>query len=235
MQRRSGAQDPIAHDLLQGAMAGPDLILGRSPDHGVAFDQLLRGAPCRRELPRVAIVQRADRRAVGGPAVQGRIKRQQPLHERQRTAGEHHADWSPPRVPAIPVSLDDRRQRRLGQARVLELVDDEHERPLIGLRAKEVQCRIPGAEAQRRRAGQQLRCLGGERRQLHRARLLIGLIADDTLPGEGVPKQECLADASPSPHHDEAGRGITLLPQKRQLLLTIHKRPHHQRPCYYTK
>jgi hypothetical protein len=132
------------------------------------------------------------------------------------------------------VPLDDRRQRRLGQTCVLELVDDEHKRSLIGLRAKEVQCRVPGAEAQRRRAGQQLCSLSGECCQLHRARLLIGLIADDTLAGKGMPKQECLADASPSPHHDETGRGIALLPQKRQLLLTIYKRS-HPTECYYTK
>jgi len=69
---------------------------------------------------------------------------------------------------------------------------------------------------------------------LHRARLLIGLIADDTLAGKRMPKQECLADAAPSPHHDKAGRGITLLEQERQLLLTIYKRP-HLRECYHTK
>jgi hypothetical protein len=81
---------------------------------------------------------------------------------------------------------------------------------------------------------QELKLSGGAPGSNCAARLLIGLIADDTLAGKGMPKQECLADASPSPHHDETGRGIALLPQKRQLLLTIYKWP-HPTECYYTK
>jgi hypothetical protein len=209
------------------------LVLGSSADHCIALDQLDRSASTRRELARVAVVQRADRRTVGGAPVQRRLAGEQALHERQCAARQHQAYARPLSIPAVPVSLHNRRQRRLGHARVLELVDHNYERSLACLNAEEFQCRVPGVEAQGRRARQQPCRLGGERRELRRSGLLIGLIADNALAVEGVCEQKGLADPAPSAHHDQAWRRLTLVEQPLHLLLAVYERSHHlERQCY---
>src|SRR6185436_14262637 len=130
-------------------------------------------------------------------------------------------------LPAVPCALDRRRQRRLGGAQVLELVEHDDERAALERLALDERQRLsPVGQLQRRASRQHAGDLACEQVELAALVLLLRLEADDASAGQDGGEQEALADAAAADHDDKAGGVAARLEQQCALALAIDQREH---------
>lgn len=97
---------------------------------------------------------------------------QQPRQEAERASVEDEEDGHPVGVLAVPEPLDGGFQPGVGRGQILELVQDDRQRPAPpGLSVDELERLAPVAERERRRCRQHTAALAGERFELEWPRL----------------------------------------------------------------